>query len=270
MKKKGIPIVFVTVGLILIGIGILMAGTMVGKKIEKDSRISEKEVSEYIEKLTNTLIYGGTRAELIEVLQVKPEELMESDSMSGPDMYLRQLPDKNVIGDNDISAYKKAGETYASNLEKRIQDNLEYNVEGISDGGDYWAALVSYRSYYYQAYINDLSQLQIELLSLSGYMMDGSNVDANNEFKLASYKARIKAAEILDSHLDDYVNPDTTNKVYINFKNKTIAGNSEDFLSYMMNLSGYAYSFQGNILTGDQARQYLVDSGVNLDSPLDL
>ena len=270
MKKQNISIIVISIILILIGLGAFLLGTLLEQKSPDNTKLSENDVEEYIKKIGNTLIYGGSREDVIEVLQINDDDLMDTDMMSGPDMYLRQIPEKSVIENADISSYKKVGNKCAKNLEKYIQDNYEYNIEGIADGGDYWNALVNYRSYYYQAYLNDLSQIQIELLSLAGYQLDGPNVNANKELKLAIYKSRIKAASVLDSHLDDYVNSDESNQTYVEFKNKEIKSSSKGFMSYMMNLSGYSYDFQGNILTSDQARQYLTLAGVDFENPLAL
>ena len=102
------------------------------------------------------------------------------------------MADKNVA-EEDLSSYQDKGDLLAKNLEKQLQDNLEYTIEGTADGGDYWNVLVRYRSYYYQAYLKALSQIQVQLLSLAGYQMDGSNVQATDDFKVDTYKAKIKA-----------------------------------------------------------------------------
>lgn len=264
MKKKLLSLPFVVTGIVLIAIGVLMAGRFIGKQYEEKAVLSEKEASEYIEKITDAVIYGETREKLVKLLYLDDDQFIDSDIMSGPDMYLRQIPDKNVIAGEDISDYQEMADSLASHLEKKIQENLEYNIEGVADGGDYWGVLVSYRSYYYHAYLQDLAQVQSYLISLSGYKTDASGGEVSDEFQLASYKARIKAASILDSHLDDYVNTGETNQTYVNFNGKKAKNSSKDFMSYFMNLAGYSYQFQGNIQTSDQVQQYLVD--VNLDA----
>lgn len=270
MKKKLLSLPFIATGIILIAIGILMAGRFIDKQSEEKAVLSEKEASEYIDKITETVVHGGTREELLKILYMDDDQLIDSDIMSGPDMYLRQIPDKKIIKDEDISRYQEVADSLASNLEKKIQENLEYNIEGISDGGDYWGVLVNYRSYYYHAYLHDLAQIQSYLISLSGYQTDGSGGEVSDEFQLASYKARIKAASILDSHLDDYVNTGETNQTYVNFNGKKAKNSSKDFMSYFMNLAGYSYQFQGNIQTNNQVQQYLTDVTIDSNNPLAL
>ncbi|HIT22997.1 MAG TPA: hypothetical protein IAD45_01100 [Candidatus Faecimonas intestinavium] len=269
MKSRILPLTFMVIGLVLIAIGVLTAGLYVEKKTEEKTVLSEKEATEYIDKITRALIYGESRQELQDLLYVKDDELLNTDLMSGPDMYLRQWPDKNVA-EEDLSSYQDKGDLLAKNLEKQIQDNLEYTIEGTADGGDYWNVLVRYRSYYYQAYLKDLSQIQVQLLSLAGYQMDGSNVQATDDFKVDTYKAKIKAASILDSHLSDYINTQEENQTYVKFNGKKVKNSSDAFMSYVMNLSGYSYQFQGFIQTEDQINQYLTEASIDYNNPLAL
>lgn len=260
MKKKLGYVVFV-VGLLLIGFGVLVVG-LSNHSDQTTYGVSEEEVYNYMEELTNTIIFGGSREKLVEMLY--SDEILDTDLMSGPDMYLRQVPSKSTLEGEDVSDYQKAGEIYASNLEKKIQDNFEYTVEGVSDGGNYWAALLKYRSYYYKAYLNDLVQIQVYFLEQAGYQMDGSYVKTTNKLKVDSYKALIKAAAVLDSHLDEYVNLNEFAQTYINFEHKNPEDSSDAFLSYLMNLVGYSYDFQGYIQSSNQVQEYLV--GITLDS----
>ena len=141
MKSRILPLTFMVIGLVLIAIGVLTAGLYVEKKTEEKTVLSEKEATEYIDKITRALIYGESRQELQDLLYVKDDELLNTDLMSGPDMYLRQWPDKNVA-EEDLSSYQDKGDLLAKNLEKQIQDNLEYTIEGTADGGDYWNCLL--------------------------------------------------------------------------------------------------------------------------------
>lgn len=269
MKRKVLPLTFMGIGLVLITIGILIAGLYFEKKPKEKTVLSEKEATEYIDKITQALIYGKTRQELQDLLYANPDDLLDTDLMSGPDMYLRQLPDKDIEKRN-LSAYQKMGDSLAKNLEKQIQSNLVYTIEGIVNGGNYWNILVKYRSYYYQAYLKDLSQIQVELLSLAGYQMDGSNVSVTDDFKIDVYKAKIKAADILDSHLSDYINTKEENKTYVKFNGKKAQNSSDAFMSYLMNLTGYSYQFQGFIQTSNQVSQYLAEASIDYNNPLAL
>lgn len=268
MKKNTLTLVLITIGLILISIGIITANFCIDKN-DKQTILSESKASEHIDKITKTLIYGGTRQELQDLLYVESNELIDTDLMSGPEMYLRQMPESNNKKE-DLSTYQKQGDLLASHLEKQMQDNLEYTIEGTADGGNYWNVLVKYRTYYYQAYLKDLSQIQIQLLSLAGYKMDGTNIQATDDFIIDAYKAKIKAASILDSHLSEYINNQEENETYVKFKDKKLKNSSESFMSYLMNLSGYSYQFQGFIQNENQASQYLINSSVDYSNPLAL
>lgn len=266
MKRK-FGLAVLTIGVILIALGILIVGLTNDSGNQKYG-VSEEETRSYIEKLTDVIIFGGSKKELKKLLYT--DEIMDTDLMSGPEMYLRQFPSKDVLEGKDISEYKKAGDVYASHLEKKIQDNFEYNIEGISDGVNYWAVLLKYRSYYYRAYINDLSQIQIYFLELAGYQMDGSNMPMTNKLKVDSYRATIKAASVLDKYLDNYINTSEFAQTYINFEHKNPKDSSKAFLSYLMNLEGYSYKFQGNIQSSSQIQQYLSDVVIDSDDPLAL
>lgn len=263
MKKSFLSTILLTIGICLIVIGIMTASLLIEKKEETNDTLSEQEASEYIDKITKAMIDGTSKKELSKLLYLSEEEMIDSDIMSGKDMYLRQIPSKDILKGEDISLYQETADILADNLERKIQKNLEYNIEGIADGGNYWGVLVSYRSYYYHAYLRDLSMIESYLVSLAGYHTDATGTEVTDGYQLASYKARIKAAQILDSHLDDYVNTEETNKTYVNFNNKKAENSKDSFNSYMMNIVGYAYQFQGNISSYDDVSKYILEIDTN-------
>lgn len=265
--KKFAPIIF-TVAIVIIIIGLIFLFAKGDKnKEEKKKKIDyQKYASEYVDKLTTAIIYGKDRDVLIKTLQTK--NIMDTDIMTGNDMYLKQTPGDEMVKKYKLDSYVKAGKKYGDNLEKAIQNNFSYKIEGVAENEDDVSPLVSYQSYYYQAYIKDLSQIIVELLDKAGYNMDGSNVSATEKFKVDYYKAKIKAAEILDSHLNDYVNNDVTNKVYVTFTHKKAEASADSFMSYLMNLSGYTYQNQGYLSNSDDVNNMLNNASVDFTKPL--
>ena len=268
--KINIPIIMAVIVLIIIIIGLVfLFAKNDKKKEEKKKEIDyQKYASQYVDKLTKAIIYGKNKIELTKILQT--ENIMDSDVMSGSDMYLKQTLDEKLIKKYKLDDYVEAGKKYGDNLEKAIQDNFSYKIEGVAENTDDVSPLVSYKSYCYQAYIKDLSQIRVELLAKAGYNMDGSSFDVDEKFRVDDYKAKIKAAEILDSHLDDYVNNGDTNKIYVTFTHKKAEKSSESFVSYLMNLSGYTYENQGYLKTSDDVDNLLVTAGVDFSKPLSL
>ena len=65
-----------------------------------------------------------------------------------------------------------------------------------------------------------------------------------------------------------YKNNEEAKRVYINFDGKKIEGNSDNFLSYLMNLEGYTYTNQGYFLSTDKTNEFL--STFDLSDPLSL
>ena len=154
MKKK-----LVIIAVVAIGGGMLLSmngGSKPSKK--EDPKTQEKVVTEYVEKLNKVIMDGGTKQQYLSVL--RRDQILNTDIMTGPDMYLRQKPSSKVIQKNSLSAYTTKGEELAKKLEKAIKDNFECEIEGVLTKEDYLAVLVTYKSFYYNAYIKDLNSIQ--------------------------------------------------------------------------------------------------------------
>ena len=267
MKKKLIIIILVIIAVVAIGGGMLLSmngGSKPSKK--EDPKPQEKVVTEYVEKLNKVIMDGGTKQQYLSVL--RRDQILNTDIMTGPDMYLRQKPSSKVIQKNSLSAYTTIGEELAKKLEKAIKDNFECEIEGVLTKEDYLAVLVTYKSFYYNAYIKDLNSIQNELLIKAGYDFDNLTKENEKTIEVDSYKAKVKAASILNDKLDTYKNNEEAKRVYINFDGKKIEGNSDNFLSYLMNLEGYTYTNQGYFLSTDKTNEFL--SKFDLSDPLAL
>lgn len=233
---------------------------------KEDPKTQEKTVTEYVEKLNKVIMDGGTKQQYLSVL--RRDQILNTDIMTGPDMYLRQKPSNKVIQKNSLSSYTKKGEELAKKLEKTIKDNFECEIEGVLTKEDYLAVLVTYKSFYYNAYVKDLNSIQNELLIKVGYDFDNLTKEQEKTIEVDSYKAKVKAASLLNDRLDMYKNNEESKRVYINFDGKKIEGNSDNFLSYLMNLEGYTYTNQGYFTSVDKTNEFI--NSLNITDPLAL
>lgn len=264
MKKKLIVIIIIAV--LSIGGGIVLMNSNSKPPKKEDPKTQEKTVTEYVEKLNKVIMDGGTKQQYLSVL--RRDQILNTDIMTGPDMYLRQKPSNKVIQKNSLSSYTKKGEELAKKLEKAIKDNFECEIEGVLTKEDYLAVLVTYKSFYYNAYVKDLNSIQNELLIKVGYDFDNLTKEQEKTIEVDSYKAKVKAASLLNDRLDMYKNNEESKRVYINFDGKKIEGNSDNFLSYLMNLEGYTYTNQGYFTSVDKTNEFI--NSLNITDPLAL
>lgn len=265
MKKK-IIIIITIIAVLSIGGGIVLMNSNSKPPKKEDPKTQEKTVTEYVEKLNKVIMDGGTKQQYLSVL--RRDQILNTDIMTGPDMYLRQKPSNKVIQKNSLSSYTKKGEELAKKLEKAIKDNFECEIEGVLTKEDYLAVLVTYKSFYYNAYVKDLNSIQNELLIKVGYDFDNLTKEQEKTIEVDSYKAKVKAASLLNDRLDMYKNNEESKRVYINFDGKKIEGNSDNFLSYLMNLEGYTYTNQGYFTSVDKTNEFI--NSLNITDPLAL
>ena len=266
MKKKTWIILIVIIALITITSGIILLSKEDKSTKKENPKTQEKIVVDYVEKINKVIMDGGTKRQYLSVLRRK--QLLDTDIMTGPDMYLRQKPSNKVIQKNSLSSYTTKGEELAKKLEKAIKDNFECEIEGVLTKEDYLAVLVTYKSFYYNAYIKDLTAIQNELLIRTGYDFENITSEQEKTIEVDSYKAKVKAASLLNDRLDMYKNNEESKRVYINFDGKKIEGNSDNFLSYLMNLEGYTYTNQGYFTSVDKTNEFI--NSLNITDPLAL
>lgn len=266
MKKKTWIILIVIIALITITSGIILLSKEDKSTKKENPKTQEKIVVDYVEKINKVIMNGGTKRQYLSVLRRK--QLLDTDIMTGPDMYLRQKPSNKVVQKNSLSSYTTKGEELAKKLEKAIKDNFECEIEGVLTKEDYLAVLVTYKSFYYNAYVKDLNSIQNELLIKVGYDFDNLTKEQEKTIEVDSYKAKVKAASLLNDRLDMYKNNEESKRVYINFDGKKIEGNSDNFLSYLMNLEGYTYTNQGYFTSVDKTNEFI--NSLNITDPLAL
>lgn len=269
MKKKSKIIIIVVIAVLLIATGLIIYFTSDNNyssdnKNNDIQKMSDKEAREYLENLTDIIINGGTRKELIEAL--KTDEIPDSYIMTGEDMYLLQKPADEIIKTYSLDNYVTASKDLAERLETAIQNNFEYSINEITSSDDYTSVNISYRTYYYTAYINDLTQIRNTLLTRAGYNLE--TINYTEQFEADLYKAKIKAASILDNYLNNYINENEVNNTIVSYTNNSIDDSGEEFMSYLINLTGFTYSNAGNLVTDDDLTSFLAN--YDLTDPLAL
>lgn len=236
-------IAVIAIILIIIFVTVLLVVFQKNKKNpEKEKwpeKITNKETAEtYVDNLSNLIINGGTKEEYTKAFgSAKVPQLY---IMTGEYSSFRVKPSSKIIEEYNLKEYVDKQEELAKNLEKHIKDNFSYNIEGTVEEETYYSVLVSYKSYYYINYTNDLNKIQMQLLTKAGYNLE-ENITENNQFIADSFKAKIKAATLLDSYLDNYNNASEENTIYVRFDNREKASSFDNIQSYLINLNGYAY-----------------------------
>lgn len=268
MKNKKIIIAIVTILIICLSLIIYFVYNKDDKKQEeiKNNKdiVTKKDAENHIKKITEVVMNGGSKEELVKVL--KTNQFNDSYIMTGEDMYLLQSPDYNIILKYSLEEYVKESKKLKNNLEKHIKKDFEYKINDITEVKDYMSVNITYKTYYYTSYINDLAQIQVYLLEKEGYSLE--NVIENEQFIVAAYKAKIKAASILNDYLDIYSNKSEFNTTIVSFVNKKISDSNEEFLSYLINLTGYTYDYVGILSNNKNIEAFLAN--YDLKKPLDL
>lgn len=225
--------------LILFGLSIILiiTGGLLIFTVHSNTKTSfEKTADEYIENLTDEIINGTNKKNLIQLLRV--ESISNGEIMTGKDMYLVGEFTDEQLSMYNLSEYVKKGEDLRAKLEKQIQDNFSYNIKSTKEESNNTVVTISYKTFNYISYIDDLGALQGQILSMAGY--DINNLDDSYEVLADVYKAKIKSASILNSYLDSYGNNEKL-ETTIEFINNSIDDSSEDFLNYFNSLKGSKY-----------------------------
>ncbi len=226
---------------------------------------SKDEAIKHIQKLNTAIIEGGTKGQLSKLIGTN--KILDQDIMTGPDSFLRKKPNNNIISKNNLEKYVKASSLYADNLEKIIKQNFSFKLQNINEENGQYKVYITYKTYYYFPYFMDLTALQNAIL-------DKLDIDfekeKNEEVIITNaYKARIKAASILDKHLNDYINNNEEKRLIIELEKGKITNSSDSLKSYLINLNGYAYKNDDlSNLSNKRVKQYL--SQINTNNILDL
>ena len=125
------------------------------------------------------------------------------------------------------------------NLEKEIQDNLDYSISTSNATGNVKTYMVTLKSYFYYIYMFDLNNLQEIILTNSGL--------EDNEVN--EYKAKVKAMEILDKHLDNYQNESDETTAIVTYTLNDSEATSQSLYDYLLILEGENYLYNCDTVT---------------------
>lgn len=252
MKKKIFTII------IIVGI-LFIIGGIVLSFVEPQRATSEKKLS------VKEQVVDISRKAVNDVLDssMTPEKLKEKYNVSvGSEAILvgnnSILREKSSL-EKKLTTYAKAQDYYASKVEKKMQDTFSYRLGDylVADEGENVIQKLYFKSYYLELYLMDMNVLQDMLLSKIGFSVYDKEGELTNEDLKLMYKAKVKAMEIMDSYLDNYVN----NQEEIEYDMIYSVNDKElgklDYYSLVCNVSGIMYSVLTDI-TVEGSPNYLL------------
>lgn len=261
MSKKILIVIFVLAFLLLLG-GIVLS--FVSKDDNTDSPSSqmtlETQTKQSSEKAVRSLMDTSMTPQKLKKLYGVN---MGSDAiLVGKNSILREKSDL----EKTLTNYSKAQDYYAKKVEKKIQDTFSYRFGDylVADEGANVIQKLYFKSYYLELYIMDLNLLQDMLLNQIGFSVYNIEHDLTDDDLKLMYKAKVKAMELLDSHLDNYVN--TTEEIEYDLiysvedKNKL---GPLDYYSLVSNVSGIMYSVLTDITVEGSANYVLQQTRVS-------
>lgn len=262
MKKK-----VIVVCIILLGISLLVGGVLISvftpssdsskkeKKLKdiQTEQVTKDEITGYIE-----LLYSD-KATIEDVKKIADADISGDMLFIGNDSYLRQTPSNKIMTQYSLGEYKKKQDIYASNVEKLMRKNLDYQLGEyiVSEEGDI-VQKFSYRTYYYQLYLGDLNQFISTLMP--NVFEDYSSMlvrELNDEELAKMYQLKVKALEIMNDYINNYINENEVvsfDLIYKKQGDKIV----QDYFSLLMQLNG---SFYQNVSyqTADEEQALISD-----------
>ena len=270
MKKKNMLIVLF---LIIVVIGVTLF--LFWHKSNKGNIDVPKSPIEKIEEINNQILSGMTNEQYKKLTGKIPIPI---SVLIGQDSYLRERINKNLRKSEKIEEYEKRADEYASNVENVIKDNFTFEIidSVVSAEGD-TVVKIQFKPYYYAFYIKSLDELTPRLMELAGYDNAATGTRASNKRVLDYYKAKVKAIEILNANLDDYVNSYEYFETQIIFKNGNIDSGRAYIESYLLTVDGSmskSNDFKDDKKTNELVKKYIkesIETGVlNTQDPLKL
>jgi len=190
---------------------------------------NEADAKELMSGVNNAILNGASKEEISKILGVELSGDAYAYVQIGKDSYLQFTPPSELVQKHDLSNYVKQAAIYASRVEEKIKSNFAYEfVSSEVDEEGSTVISVNVRSYLYQNYIADLGELQGKLLENFTFPNDELNDRAANA---TMYKAKVKAMEIMDSYLDNYVNDEYASTNIILENGQREKGNLDAYIS---------------------------------------
>ena len=185
------------------------------------------------------------------------EHLVNYNIYYGKDSYFRNM-DKGVPNANEVNIFR---DKYVSMLEAKIKENFEIELlDYIITIDDAVVQRVKYKSFYYNEFMEDYDHLFNSLVANTEYKdyYEGKDVNSTKVFG-DIYRIKIKALEIICSHLDDYVNKDEY-MIYDLVYRKGETAVENDYLSLYMFFGGHLYEHKS---LPDNEREQRVNAMIN-------
>lgn len=254
MKKK-----IILICIAVLGIGLLIGGAVLSVSAPSSEKKNPKNPSGELKDIQTEEVTKDEITKYIELLYSddvtveKVERFTGSDVGSemlfiGKDSYLREMPSKKIMNTYKVDEYREKQDIYVSNVEKLMRDNLDYQLGEyiVSEEGDIVQEF-RYRTYYYQLYLGDLNEIMNRLMPNVFTNYSEMLVRDLTEEELAKmYQLKVKALEIMNDYINNYVNNNEVvsfDLIYKKDNNKIL----QDYFSLLMQLNGSFYqnvSFQ--------------------------
>lgn len=254
MKKK-----IILICIAVLGIGLLIGGAVLSVSAPSSKKENPKNLSGELKDIQTEEVTKDEITKYIELLYnddvtvEKVEKFTGSDVGSemlfiGKDSYLREMPSKKIMNTYKLDEYREKQDIYVSNVEKLMRDNLDYQLGEyiVSEEGDIVQEF-RYRTYYYQLYLGDLNEIMNRLIPNVFTNYSEMLVRDFTEEELAKmYQLKVKALEIMNDYINNYVNNNEVvsfDLIYKKDNNKIL----QDYFSLLMQLNGSFYqnvSFQ--------------------------
>ena len=221
-KKRFVGGVFVVLAILILIILFVICLINV-----KNTNLKE-QATDKVKEIANLVKSGATQKKLEKALEI--DEMVKNNIMIGPDSYVRDKLNEQLISANNLSSYVLIQEQCSHNLEKMIKNNFVYDIKEINVKNEQVSLMIEFKTYYYGTYLMDLYELQKQLLQKA-------NLEEN---AINNYKAKIRGMQILDSKLKQYKNEESMTKIITySFKNDSDRKNA--LSSFVLALDGFLY-----------------------------
>lgn len=196
-----------------------------------DKKEDEKTLSTPI---IETIISENNISELKEI----SDDDISNMVVVGKESNLYNKPSEKLVEKYNLDEYVSLRNEYAKELETLYLENLKYKViSSQSNENNERKEIVEIKSFYYQMFMSDLSQLALLIFKNSGYSL--KNIETDESVQANYYKAETKAFQVLSNYFKDYENFDDKITVDVYYENdKLKEGQLVNLMTY---LKGGAY-----------------------------
>lgn len=229
MKKK----LIIILGIVVVIVCLIMAFIFRPKtNVTTTKANNETQFKTQLTDFTDGIFKGNLSYSDIE--QMTNQKFSNADIIIGKDSYIRQK-----LSGSNLADYSKAQDKYASLVEKTVKDNFDYKIENVTTSVDKEViANIKFKSYYYVWYLTELQMLQTKLMNLKGYNDQSLESKQTNQLKIDSYKSLVKSMEIMNNHLDKFINKNEYIETSIIYNPNDQKRTGLSYMSYLLELSG--------------------------------